>query len=56
MEVPTDTNVVTYANADITDTIETFERYGFRFLTADEIRTEMPRYSSLTRRNVMCGG
>jgi hypothetical protein len=38
MEVPTDTNAVTYANADMTDTIKIFERYGLRFLTADEIR------------------
>ena len=44
MEVPTDTNAVTYANADMTDTIKIFERYGLRFLTADEIRREMPRY------------
>jgi quercetin dioxygenase-like cupin family protein len=44
MDVPTDADTVTYANADLTDTIEVFEQYGVRFLTADEIRAEMPKY------------
>jgi quercetin dioxygenase-like cupin family protein len=44
MEVPTDVDTVTYANADLTDTIKVFEQYGVRFLTADEIRAEMPEY------------
>jgi mannose-6-phosphate isomerase-like protein (cupin superfamily) len=44
MEVPTDVDTVTYANADLTETIKVFERHGIRFLTAEEIRTEMPRY------------
>ena len=44
MDVPTDLDTVTYANADLTDTIKLFEQYGVRFLTADEIRTKMPEY------------
>jgi hypothetical protein len=44
MEVPKDADTVTYANADMTETIKVFERYGLRFLTADEIRGEMPEY------------
>ena len=44
MEVPTDDDTMTYANADLTDTIKVFEQYGVRFLTADEIRAEMPEY------------
>jgi glyoxylate utilization-related uncharacterized protein len=44
MEVPNDVDIITYANADMTETIKVFERYGLRFLTADEIRQEMPEY------------
>jgi len=44
MEVPTDVDTVTYANADLTETFELFGQHGIRFLTADEIRTEMPQY------------
>jgi hypothetical protein len=44
MEVPSDANIITYANADMTETIKVFERYGVRFLTADEIQREMPQY------------
>jgi mannose-6-phosphate isomerase-like protein (cupin superfamily) len=44
MDVPTDGDTVTYANADLTDTIKVFEQYGIRFLTADEVREEMPQY------------
>jgi hypothetical protein len=39
-----DVDTVTYANADLTETFKVFERQGIRFLTADEIRTEMPQY------------
>ena len=35
---------VTYANADLTDTIKVFEEYGLRLLTADEIHAEMREY------------
>ena len=44
MEVPTDVDTVTYANADLTETFKVFEQHGIRFLTADEIHTEMPQY------------
>src|SRR5262249_41886131 len=44
MEVPNDVDTVTYANADLTETFKVFGQYGTRFLTADEIRTEMPQY------------
>jgi mannose-6-phosphate isomerase-like protein (cupin superfamily) len=44
MEIPNDTDTVTYANADLTETIRVFEQYGIRFLTAEEIRREMPEY------------
>ena len=44
MEVPTDLDTVTYANADLTDTMKVFEQYGIRFLTPDEIHAEMPQY------------
>ena len=44
MEVPTDANTVTYANADLTETIKVHARYGVRLLTAEEIRTEMPEF------------
>ena len=44
MEVPTDVDTVTYANADLTETIKVFEQHGIRFLTAEEIRAEMPQY------------
>ena len=44
MEAPTDVDTVTYATADLTETINVFEQYGARFLTADEIRPGMPQY------------
>jgi hypothetical protein len=44
MEVPADGDTVTYANADLTETIKLFDQYGTRFLTPDEIRKEMPQY------------
>jgi quercetin dioxygenase-like cupin family protein len=44
MEVPSDADTATYANADLTETIKMFEQYGLQFLTADEIRTVMPQY------------
>ena len=45
MEVPTDANTVTYANADLTETIKVHEQYGVQLLAPDEIRQEMPAYS-----------
>src|SRR5258708_38300099 len=43
MEVPADADIVTYANADLTETIKVFEQYGVRLLSPDEIRAEMPQ-------------
>jgi quercetin dioxygenase-like cupin family protein len=44
MELPTDADTVTYADADLTETIKVFGQHGIHFLTAEEIRTEMPQY------------
>jgi glyoxylate utilization-related uncharacterized protein len=49
MEVPTDADIETYANADLTETIKVFEQYGLRFLSAAEIRTAMPQYVAAPR-------
>jgi len=46
MEVPTEVDTVTYANADLTETIKVFEQRGIRFLTPEEISTEMPQYNT----------
>jgi mannose-6-phosphate isomerase-like protein (cupin superfamily) len=44
MEVPSDADIPTYANSDLIETAELLEKYGVRFLTADEIRAVMPKY------------
>jgi hypothetical protein len=44
MEVPDDSDVATYANSDLTATVKLLAQHGLRFLTAGEIRTEMPEY------------
>lgn len=44
MEIPADKDVVTYANADLTETMKIFEKYEVRMLTPDEVRTVMPLY------------
>jgi glyoxylate utilization-related uncharacterized protein len=44
MDIPTDVDTVTYANADLADTIKVFEQYEVRLLNPDEIRAEMPQY------------
>jgi hypothetical protein len=44
MEVPTEVDPVTYATADLTQTIKVFKQHGIRVLTAEEIHTEMPQY------------
>jgi len=46
MEFPTDKDVVTYATADLTETMKIFEKYEVRLLTPDEVRTVMPQYPS----------
>jgi hypothetical protein len=35
MEVPTDGDTMTYANADLTETIQVFEQLGIRHLSPD---------------------
>jgi hypothetical protein len=42
--VPADADIVTYVNADLTETIKVFEQYGVRLLSPNEIRAEMPQY------------
>jgi glyoxylate utilization-related uncharacterized protein len=44
IDIPSDGDTVTYANADLTETMKVFEQYGVRFLTSDEIQAEMPQY------------
>jgi len=44
METPADADTVTYANADLAETVKVHEQYGVRLLTPEEIRTEMPKY------------
>lgn len=44
MDIPSGADTVTYANADLTETVKVFEQYGVRLLTPDEIHAEMPRY------------
>jgi quercetin dioxygenase-like cupin family protein len=44
MEMPTDADTITYAHADLTETIKLFQQYGTRFLPPDETRKEMPQY------------
>lgn len=44
MELPNDSKMATYANSDLAETMKVLKQYGLRFLTADEIRTEMPEY------------
>ena len=44
MEVPAGPDAVTYANADLTETIKILEQYGVRLLPPDEIAAEMPEY------------
>jgi glyoxylate utilization-related uncharacterized protein len=46
MELPATTDTMTYAKADLADTVKVFEQYGVRLLTAAEIHAEMPEYPS----------
>jgi quercetin dioxygenase-like cupin family protein len=43
-DLPTSADTVTYATADLTETLKVFQQYGIRLLTRDEIRAEMPQY------------
>jgi len=44
MEVPADGDTITYANADLTETIKVHEQYGVRLLSSDEIGAVMSEY------------
>ena len=44
MEIPSDT--VTYATADLEETIKIFLKHGLRFLSPEEIADEMPAFLS----------
>jgi len=44
LDRPRDADTITYANADLTQTIELFKQHGIRFLTRQEIRATMPEY------------
>ena len=44
MDLPASPDTVTYATADLAETIEVFQQYGIRLLTPDEIRVEMPQF------------
>ena len=44
MDLPASPDTVTYATADLTETLKVFQQYGIRLLTPDEIREEMPEY------------
>ena len=43
LHIPPD-HGITYATADLRETVKVFERYGVRLLTADEIASEMPAF------------
>ena len=44
MDLPASPDTVTYATADLTETLKVFQQYGIRLLTPDEIRAEMPQF------------
>jgi hypothetical protein len=43
MEIPSD-DVLTYANMDLTKTMEIFEKYGVHILSPEEIAEQMPEF------------
>ncbi len=43
MEIPSD-DVLTYANMDLTKTMEVFEKYGVHILSPREITEQMPEF------------
>jgi hypothetical protein len=45
MELPSEVDSVSNANIDLTETIEVFAEYGTRFLTPDELETEMAEFA-----------
>jgi hypothetical protein len=44
MGLPADADTLTYATADLTQTINLLEQGGVRLLTPDEVRSHMPQY------------
>jgi hypothetical protein len=44
LDIPTEDDTVTYANADLAGTMKVFEQYEVRLLTPNEIHAEMPQY------------
>jgi hypothetical protein len=44
MEIPSDS--VTYATADLEETMKMFLKHGIRFLSPEEIAEEMPAFPS----------
>jgi quercetin dioxygenase-like cupin family protein len=45
MELPSD-DALTYATADLTETMKIFEKYGVRLLSPEEIAQQMPQFPS----------
>jgi hypothetical protein len=43
MEIPSD-DVLTYANMDLTKTMEIFEKYGVHILSPEEVAEQMPEF------------
>jgi quercetin dioxygenase-like cupin family protein len=43
MEIPSD-DVLTYANMDLTKTMEVFEKYGVHILSPEEVAKQMPEF------------
>jgi mannose-6-phosphate isomerase-like protein (cupin superfamily) len=48
MAIPSD-DVLTYANMDLTKTIEIFEKYGVHILTPEEVVEQMPEFPPANR-------
>jgi quercetin dioxygenase-like cupin family protein len=44
MDIPPDDGI-TYATVDLTETIKSFEKYGVRLLSPDEIAAELPSFT-----------
>lgn len=45
LDIPRD-EVLTYANMNLQETMQVFERYGVRILSMDEVALKMPQYRS----------
>jgi hypothetical protein len=48
LDIPRD-EILTYVTANLEETAKIFERYGVRFLSAEEIALELPQYPSATQ-------